>query len=411
MHEISDADIVIGGAGLAGLTLALALDHGLRREQSGVTITVADPALGTAATAACGATVLTTGARRMLESIGLWSKLRAHAEALRDITITGAATGDGERPTLLTVSDSIEAGEPLAYVIDIRDFRTTLLAAARATGISLKPVRLTSATTHGDRSEARLADGSAIRTALVVAADGAGSRLRARAGIATTRFGHDQSVIVATLQHDRDHQGHAEEQFLKPGRAVLLPLPGRRSALSWSEGRREAEYLVNLTAREFEDEVERRIQSPRGRLTLEGQACALPLCGFVARSFISERLALVGDAAHVIHPVAGLGLNLGLTDVAALAEVIVDAARLGLDIGSPHVLKRYQRWRRFDTVAAGFGANALRLLISDRSRLGQAITGLGSGLLDRAPMIRDLLTRHAAGIGPQAPRLLRGLAL
>ncbi|MCL2715838.1 MAG: FAD-dependent monooxygenase [Alphaproteobacteria bacterium] len=416
MDKIFDADIVIGGGGLAGLTLALALRHGLRRDRSAVTILVADPALDAPPLCGCGATAILAGARRMLEEIGLWPQLESLAEPVRDITITGSTPRDGRRPTLLTFSDSIEAGQPLAHVIEDREFKAALLSAAGtsatgATEIRLRPLRLESATTDTDSAVVRLADGTVIRTALVVAADGAASRLRLRAGIGTTGWDHDHSVIVATTRHDGDHQGRAEEQFLSTGRAELLPLRNRRSALLWSQPRREAEYLVSLSTAGFEDEIERRIESQRGRLTLEGSLRALPLSGFVARSFIAERLALVGDAAHVIPPVAGLGLNLSLTDVAALAEVIVDAARLGFDIGSHHVLERYQRWRRFDTVATGLTATATRLLLSDRSRLGQAITGFGFGLLDRAPMIRAHLARHAAGITAGAPRLLRGQAL
>ena len=194
----------------------------------------------------------------------------------------------------------------------------------------------------------------------------------------------------------------------------MLPLTGRRSALLWSEERREAEYLVSLNAEDFEDELERRIVTTRGRLTLEdqhNQPRALPLSGFVARSFISDRLALVGDAAHVIHPIAGLGLNLGLNDVAALAEVIVDAARLGLDIGSSPVLERYQRWRRFDTVSTGLTTNTLDFLFSGDGRLGRAARSFGFGLIERSPSLKDLLVRHAGGLTGDAPRLLRGQPL
>jgi 2-octaprenyl-6-methoxyphenol hydroxylase len=211
-----------------------------------------------------------------------------------------------------------------------------------------------------------------------------------------------------TVAHERDHNGRAEEHFLPAGPFAILPLTGKRSSLVWTETRGEAEQIVALPADEFRRELEKRFGLHLGELRAEGVPRAFPLGYFVARSFIGERLALVGDAAHVIHPIAGQGLNLGLKDVAALAEVVVDAVRIGLDPGQADVLERYQRWRRFDTMAMGVATNGLNILFSNRSSLLRTVRDIGLGLVDRMPPLKDMLIRQAAGLSGEVPRLLRG---
>ena len=218
-------------------------------------------------------------------------------------------------------------------------------------------------------SSVTLADGTVVEASLLVAADGARSKLRERAGIATHGWDYDQSGIVVTVGHERDHQGRAEEHFLPAGPFAILPLTGKRSSLVWTENRKEAARIVALGDDEFHGELEQRFGLHLGEIKALDKPRAFPLGYFVARSFIAERLALIGDAAHVIHPIAGQGLNMGLKDVAALAEVVVDAARLGMDIGQADVLERYQRWRRFDTMAMGLATNSLNFLFSNKSTL------------------------------------------
>jgi len=244
-----------------------------------------------------------------------------------------------------------------------------------------------------------------------VAADGGRSALRARAGIATHGWEYDQSGIVVTVAHEHDHGGRAEEHFLPAGPFAILPLTGRRASLVWSETRADAARIVDLPEAEFHSELEQRFGLHLGELKALDQPRAFPLGYSVARSFIADRLALIGDAAHVIHPIAGQGLNLGLKDVAALAEVVVDAVRLGLDPGRSDVLERYQRWRRFDTVAMGVATNGLNMLFSNRSSLLRAVRDIGLGLVDRMPPLKNALIRQAAGLGGEVPRLLRGEAL
>ena len=216
---------------------------------------------------------------------------------------------------------------------------------------------------------------------------------------------------MVTVGHEREHNGCAEEHFLPAGPFAILPLTGKRSSLVWTESRADAARIAALPEREFHQELERRFGLRLGELKALDQPRAFPLGYFVARDFIAPRLALVGDAAHVIHPIAGQGLNLGLKDVAALAECVVDAARLGVDFGQFNVLERYQRWRRFDTMAMGVATNSLNLLFSNQSQLLRSVRDIGLGLVDRLPPLKELFIRQAAGLTGEVPRLLKGEAL
>lgn len=256
--------------------------------------------------------------------------------------------------------------------------------------------------------EAEFADSAAISTRLLVAADGARSTIRQAAGIATQGWDYGQSAIVTTVGHERDHNGRAEEHFLPAGPFAILPLKGRRSSIVWTEKISEAERLVALPDAAFHDELEQRFKLHLGEITVVGARRVLPLGFFVARAFIAERIALAGDAAHVIHPIAGQGLNMGLKDVAALAEVIVDAARLGLDPGAATVLERYQRWRRFDTMTMGLATDSLNRLFSNRSDVLRLLRDIGLGMVERLPGLKRLFIREAAGLFGDVPKLLRG---
>jgi 2-octaprenyl-6-methoxyphenol hydroxylase len=256
--------------------------------------------------------------------------------------------------------------------------------------------------------EVALADGAQRSATLLAAADGARSRIRERAGIAMHGWSYDQSAIVMTVAHERDHNGRAEEHFLPAGPFAILPLVGRRSSIVWTEAAQEAERITGLPAGDLHAELEQRFGLSLGEIEVLGRPHVHPLGLWVARSFIAERLALVGDAAHVIHPIAGQGLNMGLKDVAALAEVIVDAARLGLDPGSPAVLARYQRWRRFDTVAMGLATDGLNRLFSNRSDVLRLARDVGLGIVDRLAGLKGLFIREAAGLVGEVPKLLRG---
>ena len=404
----SERSIVIGGGAFAGLALALALRQGLGEA---IPIIVADPALATRPSRDPRATAIVAACRRLFEVIGAWGDVADKAQPILDMVITDSKLEDATRPVFLTFGGHVEPGEPFAHMVENRDLIDALVRRAEASGIDLRATAVTSFDARSDGISVTLGDGSVIAAGLLVGADGARSKLRERAGIATHGWDYNQSGIVATVSHERDHQGRAEEHFLPAGPFASLPLTGKRSSLVWTETRAEAARIVALQPDEFHRELEQRFGLHLGEVKALDKPRAFPLSYFVARSFIGERLALIGDAAHVIHPIAGQGLNMGLKDVAALAEVVVDAARLGIDFGQTDVLERYQRWRRFDTMAMGVATNSLNFLFSNRSTLLRTVRDIGLGLVDRAPPLKNMFIRQAAGLSGEVPRLLRGEAL
>jgi 2-octaprenyl-6-methoxyphenol hydroxylase len=415
---------------------------------------VADPALGRGHASDERASAIVAAARRLFETLGVWETVRAEAQPILDMVVTDSRLADAMRPVFLSFAGEIEPGEPFAHMIENRHLVGALAAAARDAGVETRATAVTvfshprlegehrrpsggqeamnaespltpprelrsrhSPSSAGwergsaPRVDVDLADGGQISARVLVAADGARSAIRRRAGIATHGWEYDQSAIVTTVGHERDHDGRAEEHFLPAGPFAILPLKGRRSSIVWTELTREAERIVALPDDAFHAELEQRFKLQLGEITVAGPRRVHPLGFFVARSFIAERIALVGDAAHVIHPIAGQGLNMGLKDVAALAEVTVDAARLGLDPGAADVLERYQRWRRFDTMAMGIATDGLNRLFSNRSDALRLVRDLGLGLVDRVPNLKRLFMREAAGLVGDVPKLLRGEVL
>jgi 2-octaprenyl-6-methoxyphenol hydroxylase len=405
---MAQRSIVIGGGAFAGLALALALRQGLGPE---IPIVVADPALGVRPSRDPRATAIVAACRRLFEAIGVWDQVAAESQPILDMVVTDSKLEDATRPVFLTFGGEVEPGEPFAHMIENRHLIDALVTRASTEGIDLRATTVAGFEARPDGIDVSLGDGAKIEASLLVAADGARSKLRERAGIATHGWDYDQSGIVVTVSHERDHGGRAEEHFLPAGPFAILPLKGARSSLVWTENRAEAARIVALNEDEFHAELEQRFGLHLGEIKTLDRPRAFPLGYFVARSFIGERLALVGDAAHVIHPIAGQGLNMGLKDIAALAEVIVDAARLGIDLGQADVLERYQRWRRFDTMAMGLATNALNLLFSNKSTLLRSVRDIGLGLVDRMPPLKGAFIRQAAGLAGEVPRLLRGEAL
>jgi 2-octaprenyl-6-methoxyphenol hydroxylase len=400
--------IVICGGAFAGLALAVALRQGLGADTP---VIVADPALATRPSRDPRATAIVAACRRLFEALGAWEQVAPTAQPILDMVVTDSKLEDATRPVFLTFAGDVEPGEPFAHMVENRHLIDALVARAEAEGVDLRATAVTSYESRADGIDVTLADGSRIEASLLVAADGARSRLRERAGIATHGWDYDQSGIVVTVGHERDHQGRAEEHFLPAGPFAILPLTEKRSSLVWTERRAEAARIIALSEEEFHGELEQRFGLHLGEVRALDMPRAFPLSYFVARSFIAERMVLVGDAAHVIHPIAGQGLNLGLKDVAALAEVVVDAARLGIDLGQTDVLERYQRWRRFDTMAMGLATNSLYFLFSNKSTLLRTVRDIGLGLVDRAPPLKSLFIRQAAGLSGEVPRLLKGEAL
>jgi 2-octaprenyl-6-methoxyphenol hydroxylase len=408
MMTRNNADVLVAGGGFAGLTLAIALRQALGPT---FTVAVADPALGVSHASDERASAIVAAARRLFETIGVWQSVADDAQPILDMVVTDSRLNDAVRPVFLTFAGEIEPGEPFAHMIENRKLVDALEAKAREAGVELRAVAVKEFAGDGQNICARLSDGGEISTRLLVAADGARSTIRNAAGIATHGWNYGQSAIVINVEHERDHDGRAEEHFLPAGPFAILPLKGRRCSIVWTEQAREAERIVALPDDDFHAELERRFKLHLGAIKVIGARRVHPLGFFVARAFIADRIALVGDAAHVIHPIAGQGLNMGLKDVAALAEVVVDAARLGLDPGSASVLEQYQRWRRFDTMTMGLATDGLNRLFSNRSDLLRVARDVGLGMVERLPGVKRLFIREAAGLAGEVPKLLRGESL
>ena len=401
-------DVVIGGAGFAGLALAIALRQALGETFS---VTVVDPALGHQHSRDPRASAIAAAARRLFEAIDVWDAVADEAQPILDMVVTDSKLDDAVRPTFLTFGGEVEEGEPFAHMIENKLLVDALVDKAKELGIDLRATAVTGFENTPRTIDVMLADGDTISARLLVGADGARSQIRERAGIATHGWNYGQSAIVCTVEHERDHEGRAEEHFLPAGPFAILPLKGNRASIVWTEHEDEAERIVALPDNEFHDELEKRFGLHLGDLKATGARRAFPLSLFTARKFIGARLALVGDAAHIIHPIAGQGLNMGLRDVAALAEAVTDAARLGLDIGADDVLERYQRWRRFDTAMMGVATDSLNRLFSNRSDVLRLFRDVGLGLVERMPPLKRMFIREAAGFTGEVPKLMRGEAL
>lgn len=398
-------DVVIAGAGIPGLTLALALARALK---PGFSIAVCDPSLGKEPAEDHRVSALTLSARRMLEALGIWQRIAGDAQPVHAMEITDSKLDDAVRPSFLHFGEGHEAGEgPLAHIAPHRALAAALREAARDADVHLAPEPVRDFARAEESIAVNLA-GRSIEARLLVAADGARSNLRRQSNIHSVAADYKQMGIVATIGHERDHEGIATQHFLPAGTFASLPLTGKRSSIVWAEETDEARRIAALPRQEFQRELVKRFGRKLGEIEVLSPVRAYPLTLSIARTFIGERLALLGDAAHVVHPLAGQGLNLGLRDAAALAESIVDAARLGLDPGGPEVLRRYERWRRFDTVAMAGMTDGLNRLFSNRSDTLRVMRDVGLGIVERAPKLKEFFIGEAAGDKGETPKLMRG---
>ncbi|MFQ5954790.1 MAG: UbiH/UbiF/VisC/COQ6 family ubiquinone biosynthesis hydroxylase [Kiloniellales bacterium] len=401
-----EADVLVVGGGLVGTTLAAALGG------AGVAVVLverADPADLAAVGFDGRVSAIALGSANLLGAIGVWERV-AEAEPIRDIRVSdGDARGRASR--LFLHYDHRELGDrPFGYMVENRVLRAALYARLAELGAVrvLAPVAVDALERGPRRVEARLADGRRVVARLAVGADGRRSALRRRAGIGVITWPYAQTSIVCTVAHQRPHNGVAHEHFLPGGPFAVLPMTGRRSAVVWTESNRLAPHMLALGEPEFGGEMTRRFGDSLGRLRPVGPRWSYPLSLLHAERYIDRRLALIGDAAHAIHPIAGQGLNLGFRDVAALAEAVVDARRLGLDIGEVPVLQRYQRWRRFDTLLLAAVTDGLNRLFSNDLTPVRLIRDLGLGAVNRAAPLKRFFTRHAMGLVGELPRLVRG---
>lgn len=405
--------IVIAGGGIAGLSLALALKQALG---AGFSIVVADPALGAAPRADSRAYAVAAAAQAMLQALGIWDAIAATAQPMTEMIVADSRSGDVVRPVFLTFDGEVEPGQAFAHMVESAALVGALTEACREAGVVLRAEGVTGFESSESGIAVTLTAGAVLPARLLVAADGARSKLREQAGIGWVGWDYGQSGLVATIGHERPHGGRAVEHFLPSGPFAILPLTdggrlGHRSSIVWTEAAENLPALLSLDAIDMLAEIERRFGLELGEIALESPVSAHPLGFGVARRFVGERLALLGDAAHLIHPIAGQGLNLGLKDVAALAETIVDAARLGLDPGTADVLEGYERARRFDTVAMGAVTDGLNRLFSNDVTPVRLARDLGLGLVDRLPRLKRFFIREAAGVSGAPPRLMKGEAL
>lgn len=399
-------DVLIVGGGPVGLTLALALAQSAR----GIRIGLVDRR-PLAVPRDNRASAVAAGVRRVFEALGVWSAMAEAAQPITAMRITDSGTGDLSRPLFLSFAGDVAPGEPFAHMVPNSVMGQVLLDAASPSITVIAPAEIEGFAADGMAGVLRLADGRLLSAPLVVGADGGQSKLRSMAGIAVVAHDYKQSGLVTTISHELPHDGAAYEHFRPAGPFASLPLKGNRSSLVWTEASADAPKFLAMGSDELNAAIESVMGSTLGAVTAEDKLQAFPLKMQIARDFVAPRLALVGDAVHVVHPIAGQGLNLGLKDVAALAEVVVEALRLGLDHGSEDVLARYQSWRRLDTSAIAMVTDTMNRLFSNELAPVRALRDFGLGLVDRAEPVKAAMIRAAAGVGSNGPRLLSGLPI
>jgi 2-octaprenyl-6-methoxyphenol hydroxylase len=404
-------EIVVIGAALNGLAAALALGGKLALRPAQVTIIDAKDPRGFANSGFDGrASAITASSRRMFEALGVWEAIAPHAQPINRIVVTDSAPGVSERPTLLQFGDGEPGSVASAYIVENRHLYDKLFKAVEESPhIALVPnTRIVSLDFGKGPARLETDGGRTILADLVVAADGRNSPAREAAGIKTTGWDYGQTGIVTAVGHELPHEGCAEEHFRAAGPFAILPLTGNRSSLVWTEATDTARQLLALSDEDFLAELSARFGTHRGAVSLIGARHGYPLSLFVAERFTGPRLALLGDAAHVVHPIAGLGLNLGLRDAAALAEAVARARYLGLDIGSEATLKHYSQWRRFDTNVTALATDVLNRLFSNDFPGLRQLRDTGLRLVNMAPPLKSLFMREAAGQTGHLPKLMRG---
>ena len=401
-----DSDILIAGGGLNGPALALAL------AQAGFCVTVADarPAPERAGTNFDGrGYALALASQRLLNAIGVWGAVAPNAQPLLEIKVSDGRAGQGPSPFFLHFDHAeIEEG-PMGFMLEDRflyraflsamqaEERVTLLSQTGVTGHSITPGGVT----------ATLSDGSTHTARLLVGCDGRGSGVAQRAGIRRTGWGYGQTALVCAIAHEKPHNGIAHQFFMPPGPLAILPLPGNMSSIVWSETDDMAASIHALPDKDYMQVLRPRFGDFLGGISLVGNRFTYPLSLSVANHFVADRVALVGDAAHGMHPIAGQGLNAGLRDVAALAQVLTQAQRRGEDIAAIQVLERYQEWRRFDTAALVAATDLTNRLFSNDNPLLRMGRDIGMGLVGALPGLRRGFIREAAGLSGDLPDLMR----
>ena len=405
-----DADVIITGGGLNGPALALAL------AQAGLSVVVIDaqPARARAAAAFDGrAYALAIASKRLLGAIGIWDRVAEETQPILEIKASDGRPGEGPAPFFLQFdSAEIEEG-PMGFMLEDRHLYSAFLDAMEAEErITHLPATTVTAQEAGPAGiTVTLSDGRQLTGRVLAGCDGRASGTAERAGIRRTGWGYGQTALVCAVEHEQPHHGIAQQFFMPSGPLAILPLKGNRSSIVWSETEEDARAIAALDDEDFLAVLRPRFGDFLGRIKLAGGRFTYPLSLTLADSYVADRLALVGDAAHGVHPIAGQGLNLGFRDVGALAEVLVEAHRRGEDIGAADVLERYQSWRRFDATTLALGMDAVNRLFSNDNPLLRAARDVGMGIVNGLPGLRRVFIRQAAGIAGKPPKLLEGRPL
>ncbi|KEC55938.1 UbiH/UbiF/VisC/COQ6 family ubiquinone biosynthesis hydroxylase [Bartonella koehlerae C-29] len=407
--NIKQCDLLIAGGAAVGLTLAIAL----KQAAPELKIKIVDAAPQEVIPVSnIRALALAAASIRMLKQLQCWEHIAPNAQPIHSMIITDAYTNDPVKPTLLTFEGDITPNEPFAAMVEHKELLSALKKRTKDLDIPfIANTLIVDFHQEDQHATVTLSNKEIWRTKLLIAADGAHSKLREKAGLKKFSHPYTQTAIICTVEHEKPHNGQAIQHFLPAGPFALLPLKGNRSAIVWNEDHKTAQYYLKADALIFETEIEKRIGYQYGKLSWNGERQAFPLNLSLTRQCIKPRFALIGDAAHTIHPIAGQGLNLGLRDSAALAEVIIETARLGLDIGSLTALERYQSWRRFEVVRIALSNDCLNKLFSNDNFLLRMLRDVGLGIVNQTPKVKKYFIQEAAGLTPHAPRLLHGLSL
>nr|WP_236549716.1 UbiH/UbiF/VisC/COQ6 family ubiquinone biosynthesis hydroxylase [Profundibacterium mesophilum] len=405
--------VIIAGGGLGGMTLALAL------ASAGIASILVDPAPATASGNASGRApfdgrsyALSAASVNLLRALSLWEGLAETAQPILQIKVSDGRAGEGPSPFVMEFDHAELEEGPMGHMVEDRHLRPALEAAlARMPLCSRVEDSVTGQRALGDGIEVGLAGGARLRAALLVGSDGRQSPTGRRAGITRLVRDYGQGALVTSVEHARPHEGIAHQFFTPEGPLAILPLRGNRSSIVWTERAARAETLMAADDAQYLAALEPRFGDFLGGISLAGARFGYPLGMSLARSFVAPRVALLGDAAHAVHPIAGQGLNAGLKDVAALAQVLRDAARRGEDIGRADVLDRYQQWRRFDATALALATDGFNRLFSNDNAFLRLGRDLGMGIVGAVPALRRGAMREAAGLTGARPLLLRGLPL
>lgn len=405
-HMEHNTDIAIVGGGLNGPALAIAL------AKQGLNVTVIDSLSETARKNAAfdgRAYALAMASVRLLRAIGVWDRVEDQSQPMLEIKVSDGRAGEGPSPFFMHFDHAeIEEG-PMGHMLEDRYLRRAFLEAMKSEP-KITQLRDTVVAQDVETGGMRvtLESGKTLSCQLLVGSDGRASGTAQRAGIKRTGWGYGQTALVAAIAHEAPHNGVAHQFFMPPGPLAILPLPGNVSSIVWSETDATAARFAALSDAEFMEVLRPRFGDFLGDITLKGKRFTYPLNLTIANHFVAPRVALIGDAAHGMHPIAGQGLNAGLRDVAALAQVLDEAKKRGEDIAAPDVLARYQQWRRFDTATLALVTDTTNKLFSNDNPILRFGRDLGMGALNAMPKLRRAFIREAAGLTGDLPDLMKG---